>query len=173
MDDVDLNSVQRQVLTAVVNEHRETGTPVTGARLAELVDLHEGTIRTQMSTLTALGLAESIRGPKGGYRPTAATYDALDRERIDDPAPLTLSREFERVPVTVDEIALVNVHDPEHCKARLHFQEDISQYEPGDAIAIGPTPVSRLLLAGVVEAVDVAANEITVANVTLEAPAEE
>jgi len=171
--DIDLTNVQRQILSVLVNKYQQSESPVKGKDLAEAVDLHEGTIRKQMGNLTALNLAESIRGPKGGYRPTSNAYDVLDREQIEEPEELTLSREFQRVAVTVDEISLFNVHHPEKCKARLHFQEAIGDYEAGDAIAVGPTPVSRLVLAGQIEAVDESTNEVIVSNVKLEAPVEQ
>lgn len=171
--EIDLTSVQRQILAALVNSHQQSESPVKGRDLAAAVDLHEGTVRKQMGNLTALNLAESIRGPKGGYRPTSDAYDVLDRENIEEPEELTLSREFERIAVTVDEICLFNVHHPEKCKARVHFQESIGDYSAGDAIAVGPTPVTRLVLAGQIEAVDDSTNEVIVGHVKLDAPVEE
>ena len=173
MANIELTSSQRAALTALVNEHDSTGEPVKGEVIAEAVDRTPGTVRNQMQHLKDLSLVEGLTGPNGGYRPTPLAYDALGREDIDDPQTMTLARNNRRVDVTVDGIRLTSVHHPEACRAHVHLQESFTEFEVGDALAVGPTPVAGLLLAGVVEAVDESNNEIVVDIAQLEAPATE
>lgn len=173
MAKIELTSSQRAAMTALVNEYDATGDPVKGEVIAAAVDRTPGTVRNQMQHLKDLALVEGRTGPKGGYEPTPLAYDVLGREDIENPAQLTLARNNERVDVTVDAIRLASVHHPEECRAHLHLQESVTAFEIGDAVAVGPTPRSRLLLAGVVEAIDTSDNEVVVDIAQLEVPVEE
>lgn len=170
MVQIDLTSRQRSILTELVNEYQETESPVTAKQLAEALDRDAGTLRNQMQSLTSLGLAEGIPGPKGGYEPTATAYDVLDRDQLEDPETVTLARDFDRVDATVDEIEFTNVHHPETCRARVRFQQSLRDLSEGDEVAIGPTPVSDLVLAGIVVAVDESVNKVILDVAQLEAP---
>lgn len=154
MNQMELTASMREVLAALVEEYRRTEETVTADTIASAVGLGAGSVRNRMQGLKALNLVEGIPGPNGGYLPTAEAYRALDREDADEAEPVTLAREFERVTATVEAIDFVDVHDPEHCRARLTVAESDREFDVGDAIAIGPTPGSGLLLAGVVESVD-------------------
>lgn len=168
MTEMELNENQRSILAILVDEYPSVESPLTGEAIAEELDISAGTVRNEMQSLTARNLVEGIPGAGGGYKPTAPAYEVMDREGIDDPETVTLAREFERVDTTVDEIDLVEVYDPDRCRARLHFQQSVAGIQVGDAIAVGPTPVSNLLIAGEVEAVDEAANEVTLDIARLE-----
>ncbi|MFC7249847.1 TrmB family transcriptional regulator [Halomicroarcula sp. GCM10025324] len=172
MAKIELTSSQRAAMTALVNEYDSTGEPVKGDVIAAAVDRTPGTVRNQMQHLKDLSLVEGLTGPNGGYKPTPLAYDALGREEIDDPRTMTLARNNERVDITVDGIRLSSVHHPEECRAHIHLQESFTQFDIGDAVVVGPTPLSRLLVAGVVEAVDESNNEIIVDIAQLEAPVE-
>ncbi|MFB6159847.1 MAG: HTH domain-containing protein [Haloferacaceae archaeon] len=174
MEQVDLTDSQRRLLATLVDEYGSAEAPVKGAVLAEALDRSPATIRSQVQSLTALGLVEGIQGPKGGYKPTAAGYDVLDRQGLDDPESVTLAREFDRADATVDEIDLPDLNHPDRCTARVHFQEVDRQFEPGDPVAVGPTPVAGLLLAGRVTEVNEAGDEVVleVAELTVSARAE-
>lgn len=123
-----------------------------------------------MQSLQAIGLVEGIPGRKGGYKPTPAAYDVLDYQSADDPETVVLARDFTRVDATVDEIDFPNVHDPEQCRAVVNFRQPPRQLEPGDAIAVGPTPVFRLVVAGQVATVDGLTEEVIVDVARLKAP---
>lgn len=172
MAQIELTSSQRAAMTALVNEYDATGDPVKGDVIAAAVDRTPGTVRNQMQHLKDLSLVEGLTGPNGGYKPTPLAYSVLGREDIENPAQLTLARNNERVDVTVDGIRLTSVHHPEECRAHLHLQESFTEFEVGDAVAVGPTPKTHLLLAGVVQAVDTSNNEIIVDIAQLEAPVE-
>ena len=62
---MDLTTVQRDILTALINIHRVEGRAVKGEEIAELIDRNPGTIRNQMQSLKALNLVEGVPGPKG------------------------------------------------------------------------------------------------------------
>ena len=69
---MELTSIQRDILTALINIYRLEGRPVKGERIAELIDRNPGTIRNQMLSLRSLNLVEGVVGPKGGYKATSA-----------------------------------------------------------------------------------------------------
>jgi predicted transcriptional regulator len=172
MESFDLSDDQEELLTVVVDAYRTTESPVSGADVAEALDRNPGTIRNRMQNLKALNLVEGIPGPKGGYKPTGTAYEVLDRQDIDEPESLILSKDFRRADVTVEEIELPDVYDPGECVARIHFSEPIEGFESGDPIAIGPTPVTGLLLAGQVRETGPGPNEVLVDVVQLETPQE-
>ncbi|RKD89157.1 HTH domain-containing protein [Halopiger aswanensis] len=173
MNQIDLTSRQRRTLTTLINEFQGTDSPITAKQLATELDRDAGTLRNQMQSLTSLGLVEGIPGPKGGYKPTASAYEALDRDQLDDAETVVLARNFDRVDATVDEIEFTNVHHPDSCRARVRFQQSLRELSEGDEIAVGPTPVSSLVLAGVVVAVDDSLNKVIIDVAKLEAPLRE
>jgi transcriptional regulator len=79
-----LRPVQRDILTALANLHRQESRAVKGKEIGEVVGRHPGTIRNQMQPLKALNLVEAVAGPKGGYKATAAAYDALSVDNSGD-----------------------------------------------------------------------------------------
>lgn len=172
MGQIELTSTQTTVLTALVNEYDATEEPVKGEAIAELVDRTPGTVRNQMQNLKTLSLVEGVTGPAGGYRPTPLAYETLGRNDVDDPAKLILARNNERVDVTIENIRLTSVHHPTECRARIRLRDSVAAFEVGDAVAAGPTPKSKLLLAGSVVAVDETTNELIVDIAQLEAPVE-
>jgi hypothetical protein len=121
MSSIELTSSQKTILTALINLFRESESAVKGEDIAEEVNRNPGTIRNQMQSLKALQLVEGVPGPKGGYKPTANAYEALDVDQMDEPAVVPLFHNDERVENTnVDEIDLSSVHHPELCRAEIH-----------------------------------------------------
>lgn len=173
MVEVELTESQRELLATLVAAHRESESTVTASTLGESVGRNPATIRNQIQSLKALGLVEGIPGPRGGYKPTTDAYEVLDSEGIDDPESVTLARDYDRVDITVEGIDLTGVNDPEACVARLQFSESVAGIGAGDPIAVGPTPVSGLTLAGEVTAVEESSNTVTVDVARLEAPLRE
>lgn len=78
---MDLTTVQRDILTALINIYRVEGRAVKGEEIARLIDRNPGTIRNQMQSLKALNLVEGCPAPRG-YRATGSAYDALNIEAI-------------------------------------------------------------------------------------------
>jgi len=174
MSSIELTSSQRTILTALINLYGETEDAVKGEAIAEEVNRNPGTIRNQMQSLKALQLVEGVPGPKGGYKPTANAYEALDVERMDEPATVALYREGDRVEgANVDEIDLSSVHHPELCRAEIHLQGSVRAFEEGDTVRVGPTPLSKLVIEGVVDGTDDTANVLILRIEGMTAPAEE
>lgn len=170
MSHAELSESQRRILTALVNDFQQTDEPVKAQRIAETIDRDAGSIRNQMQSLKTLNLVEGVPGPSGGYRPTEDAFAVLDRDRLDDRAKVTLSGNYDRIDVTVDEIDFTNVQHPETCTAHVHLQQSAGQIEPGDPVAIGPTPNSNLVIAGELEVINDTADELVVDVAVAEAP---
>jgi predicted transcriptional regulator len=174
MSSIELTPSQKSILRALVNLHREREDAVKGEDIAEEVDRNPGTIRNQMQSLKALQLVEGVPGPKGGYKPTATAYEALDVQRMDEPAAVALHVDGEQLEgVNVESINLTSVHHPELCRAELHLQGSIGDVHEGDAVSVGPTPLSKLVVEGTVDGKDETANVLLVKIEGMEAPATE
>ena len=155
MSSIELTSSQKTILTALINLYREAETAVKGEDIAEEVNRNPGTIRNQMQSLKALQLVEGVPGPKGGYKPTANAYEALDVEQMDEPAVVPLYHNGERLEgYNVVEIDLSTVHHPELCRAELHLQGSIRDFHEDDEVRVGPTPLSKLVIEGHVDGKD-------------------
>jgi hypothetical protein len=174
MSSIELTPSQRTILSALVNLHGEAESAVKGEAIAEEVDRNPGTIRNQMQSLKALQLVEGVPGPKGGYKPTARAYEALELQRMDEPAAVPLSRDGQRIEgVNVESIDLTSVHHPEKCRAEVSVQGSISDIHEGDVLRVGPTPLSKLVVDGTVEGKDAAENVVILTITEMVAPAEE
>src|SRR6056297_423098 len=174
MSSIELTSSQKTILTALINLHRESEDAVKGEDIAAEVDRNPGTIRNQMQSLKALQLVEGVPGPKGGYKPTANAYEALDVNQMDEPAFVPLFHDGEEVEnVNVDEIDLSSVHHPELCRAEIHIQGTLSDIHEDDSVTVGPTPLSKLLIEGTVDGKDDTNNILILRIDDMVAPAEE
>jgi predicted transcriptional regulator len=166
---IDLTTRQRQILTAVVNEYRDADSPVKSERIAEIIDRDRGTTQNQLGRLSSVGLVQGTPGPSGGYTPTDAAFELVGGDG-EDGETVTLSGNYDRVDVTVDQIRLPAVHHPEECLAHVHFRSAVDDIGTGDAIAVGPTPVANLVVAGEVIATSEAADRVVVDVVRIDAP---
>ena len=174
MSSIELTSSQKKILRALTNLYTDSNDAIKGEDIAEQVDRNPGTIRNQMQSLKALQLVEGVPGPKGGYKPTAAAYEALEIQEMDDPASVPL--EHEGVPiedVVVEEIDLSSVHHPELCRAEIHIQGTIGEINDGDTVTVGPTPLSKLVIEGTVDGQDDTNNILILRIESMVAPAEE
>jgi predicted transcriptional regulator len=174
MSTIELTASQKKILRALVDLHRETEDAVKGEDIAEEVDRNPGTIRNQMQSLKALQLVEGVPGPKGGYKPTANAFDALGVQDMDQEAQVPLSHKGEVVEETnVEEIDLASVHHPELCRAEIHVRGSVRDFHEGDAVRVGPTPMSKLVVEGAVDGKDDTSNILILKIDSMEAPAEE
>ncbi|PSQ49115.1 TrmB family transcriptional regulator [Halobacteriales archaeon SW_6_65_15] len=174
MSSIELTASQKTILTALVNLHRETEDAVKGEDIAEQVDRNPGTIRNQMQSLKALQLVEGVPGPKGGYKPTANAFDALGVQDMDQEAEVSLFLDGEPVEdANVEEISLTSVHHPELCRAEIHVRGSVREFHEGDAVRVGPTPLSKLVVEGSVDGKDDTSNILILKIESMEAPAEE
>ena len=174
MSSIELTSSQKTILTALINLHRETEDAVKGEDIAEEVDRNPGTIRNQMQSLKALQLVEGVPGPKGGYKPTANAYEALDVDQMDEPAAVPLLHNGEPVDTAnVGEIDLSSVHHPDLCRAEIHVQGSVREFHEGDKVRVGPTPLSKLVIEGTVDGKDDTDNILILRIDDMRAPAEQ
>lgn len=174
MSSIELTSSQRSILSALVNLYREEEEAVKGETIADEIDRNPGTIRNQMQSLKALQLVEGVPGPKGGYKPTAGAYAALDLQRMDEPASVPIEHEGEPLEgVNVESIDLTSVHHPEECRAEVHVQGSLRDVHEGDDLRVGPTPLSKLVVEGVVDGKDDTENVAVLKITDMTAPAGE
>ncbi|WP_049924617.1 Rrf2 family transcriptional regulator [Halopiger djelfimassiliensis] len=174
MSSIELTPSQKKILRALTNLHKESEDAIKGEDIAEQVDRNPGTIRNQMQSLKALQLVEGVPGPKGGYKPTAAAYEALEIQQMDDPAAVPIEHEGQPIDdVIVEEIDLSSVHHPELCRAEVHLQGAIDDISEDDAVTVGPTPLSKLLVEGRVDGKDDTNNILILRIDDMVAPAEE
>jgi predicted transcriptional regulator len=171
MSSIELSDSQRKILQALVNLHTESA--VKGEAIAEEVGRNPGTIRNQMQSLKMNTLVEGVPGPKGGYKPTARAYDALGIQELSQAADVPLEHEGEPVDANVQEIDLTSVHHPELCRAVIRLQGPIGNFHGGDAVAVGPTPLSKLLIRGTIEGKDDTNNSLVLTIDEMRAPAGE
>jgi len=171
MANIDLSSSQKQILTALIDLYKQKDDVVKGKEIAERIDRNPGTIRNQMQSLKALQLVEGVPGPKGGYKPTANAYDALQMQNLEEEAVVPLRLEGELVEeANVEEIDLTSVHHPEECRAEIKLQGSISDFHEGDTITVGPTPLSKLRIIGTVEGQDDTDNILVLTIDDMKAP---
>lgn len=174
MSSIELTPSQKKILRALTNLHNESDDAIKGEDIAEQVDRNPGTIRNQMQSLKALQLVEGVPGPKGGYKPTAAAYEALGVQQMDDPASVPLEYEGEPFEdVIIEEIDLSSVHHPELCRAEIHIQGRIDVISEGESVVVGPTPLSKLRITGTVDGKDDTNNILILRIDEMVAPAEE
>jgi predicted transcriptional regulator len=174
MSSIELTSSQKTILTALINLHRENEDAVKGEDIADEVDRNAGTIRNQMQSLKALQLVEGVPGPKGGYKPTANAYEALDVQQMDEPAAVPILLNDEPIDsANVGEIDLSSVHHPDLCRAEIHVQGSVREFHEGDRVRVGPTPLSKLVIDGIVDGKDEPDNVLILRIEDMRAPAEE
>ncbi|NLI62231.1 MAG: CBS domain-containing protein [Methanosarcinaceae archaeon] len=148
---MDLTPIQRDILNALINLHRQHETVVKGEAIARLIDRNPGTVRNQMQLLKALSLVEGVPGPKGGYRPTGTAYQVMDIENLQEETLVPIYRNGEFVEnTTVAEISLTTVRSTEKCNGLLKILGNTKAFAAGDSLQIGPTPINRLIVRGVV-----------------------
>ncbi len=148
---MELTPVQRDILTALINIHRVEGRAVKGEEIAELIDRNPGTIRNQMQSLKALNLVEGVPGPKGGYRATGAAYEALNIDATGDVVEVPVIRNGVLVEgATASEIVFNKVMHSNQCDGVVRIIGNIRDFNIGDEIEVGPTPVNKLYLRGTV-----------------------
>jgi predicted transcriptional regulator len=173
MSSIELTASQKKILRALTDLYRETEQAVKGEDIAEEVDRNPGTIRNQMQSLKALQLVEGVPGPKGGYKPTANAYEALDIHEMDEPATVPLFHDGKPVEgANVEEVDLSSVHHPEKCRAEIHVQGSVRDFHEGDSVTVGPTPLSKLVIEGTLDGKDDTSNILILRIDSMEAPAE-
>ena len=75
--------------------------------------------------------------------------------------------------MNVEEIRLSSVHNPDLCRAELHLRGSVKEFHEGDRVRAGPTPLSALVVEGIVDGKDATANVLILQIESMEAPAGE
>lgn len=161
MVDIDLTPIQREILMALISIYHQKREAVKGEGIANLIDRNPGTVRNQMQALKSLGLVEGVPGPKGGYKATARAYQALTLDVLDKEAEVPVRRNGEAVKgVIVEEISFTTPRHPKQCSGALRVIGSIRDFNDGDKIEIGPTPVNKLVVRGVIKGRDDTTNTL-------------
>jgi len=174
MSSIELTPSQKTILQELINLYKDDESAVKGEDIAEEVNRNPGTIRNQMQSLKALQLVEGVPGPKGGYKPTASAYDALQIQDMDQAADVPLYHNGELIEsANVEQIDLTSVHHPEECRAKVKLRGPTSQFHEGDKVTVGPTPLSKLQIIGTLEGKDDTSNALILTIDDMQAPIEE
>jgi predicted transcriptional regulator len=146
---MELTSVQREILIALISLFRKKERSIRGEEIAEVIGRNPGTIRNQMQSLRALQLVDGVPGPKGGYMATSAAYKELDLDTMEHEAQVFIAKNGVEVQnVSVAEIDFTTVAHPDMCSAAIKMIGDTRQFNSGDVLQVGPTPVNKLTIRG-------------------------
>lgn len=146
---MELTPVQRDILTALINIYRKDNRAVKGEEIAGLIDRNPGTVRNQMQSLKALDLIEGVPGPKGGYKATGSAYEALSLDTTGDVVVVPIFKNGVVVEgATASEIVFNKVMLSHECSGTVRIIGNVKDFDVGDEIRIGPTPVNKLYIRG-------------------------
>ena len=160
---MELTSVQKEILSTLISLYRRKPRSIRGEEIAEILGRNPGTIRNQMQSLKALQLVEGVPGPKGGYKATSAAYRELELDTMTEEAHVVLIKNNAEVPdVLIEEIDFTTVAHPDVCSAAIKIIGNIREFDIGDILKLGPTPVNNLTIRGTVCGRDEAENKLIV-----------
>ncbi|MDF1557853.1 MAG: CBS domain-containing protein [ANME-2 cluster archaeon] len=158
---MELTPIQREILTALINLYRQNKSAIKGEIIAEVIDRNPGTVRNQMQSLKALGLVEGVPGPKGGYKVTGASYVALKVDELEMEAVVSIYKDKKLMEgLTASEISFTTVRHPDTCNGIIRILGNIRDFDTGDIIQVGPTPVNKLIVRGKVMGRDDSSNAL-------------
>lgn len=147
-----LTSVQKEILQSLTNLYRKSNfKSIKGEEIAEVMNRNPGTIRNQMQSLRSLGLVKGVPGPRGGYKPTIKAYHTLNIQDSDKEMVVPVYRGNEKVKdITVSKMEFTSITHPGECEAAIKAVGNIKYLDLGDKIRVGPTPVNKLVVDGIV-----------------------
>ncbi len=147
-----LTSVQKEILQSLINLYRKAeGKSIKGEEIAEMMNRNPGTIRNQMQSLRSLGLVKGVPGPRGGYKPTIEAYHTLNITDFSKASQVPIFRGGKELKdITVAKIEFTSIPHPGECEAAIKAVGNIKRIDLGDKIRVGPTPVNKLVVNGVV-----------------------
>lgn len=147
-----LTSVQKEILQSLTNLYRKSNfKSIKGEEIAEVMNRNPGTIRNQMQSLRSLGLVKGVPGPRGGYKPTIKAYHTLNIQDSDKEMVVPVYRGNEKVKdITVSKMEFTSITHPGECEAAIKAVGNIKYLDLGDRIRVGPTPVNKLVVDGIV-----------------------
>ena len=145
-----LTIAQREVLELLVELYDRHKRMIRSKELARELNKEESSIKNAISTLKALGFVESKSGPEGGYVPTTKgreflrTSVSLSYEVIKLYVNKTISK------LSVVEVEFLDLMSVVESRAILRIIGNLHNIHVGDKVRFGPTPVTRLVVEGVV-----------------------
>ena len=146
---MDLSLIQKEILITLITLYHQHSHAIKGEEIAEVLNRNPGTVRNQMQALKAIGFVDGVPGPKGGYNPTSLAYRELNLSKIDQEATVSISRNGGPVPgMRVTEVDFTTLCHPDLCHAMVKVVGSVKTFEIGEEIAIGPTPVNKLIIRG-------------------------
>ncbi|MEN6592184.1 MAG: CBS domain-containing protein [Methanobacterium sp.] len=147
-----LTSVQKEILQSLINLYRQSeGKSIKGEEIAEMMNRNPGTIRNQMQSLRSLGLVKGVPGPRGGYKPTIEAYHNLNISDANKGTQVPFYKNGKLLKdLTVARIEFTSIPHPGECEAAIKAIGNIKSIALGDRVRVGPTPVNKLVVNGVV-----------------------
>jgi predicted transcriptional regulator len=146
---MDLSLIQKDILITLITLYHQHSHSIKGEEIAEVIRRNPGTVRNQMQAIKAIGLVDSVPGPKGGYIPTTLAYKELNLNVGEGDYDVSICRNGEAVQgVKVSEIDFTTLCHPDVCHAVIKLIGSAKLFEIGDQITIGPTPVNKLVIKG-------------------------
>jgi len=147
-----LSAVQKEILQTLINLYQKSnGKSVKGEDIAEVMGRNPGTIRNQMQALRSLSLSKGVPGPRGGYKPTIEAYQMLNISITNNESKVPISKEgIELDDISAARIEFVSIPHPGECEAVIKVLGSIKDLSIGDSIIIGPTPVNKLSISGII-----------------------
>ncbi|MBP2046324.1 CBS domain-containing protein [Methanobacterium aggregans] len=142
--------VQKEILQILIDLYKKSNyRPVKGEEIASVMNRNPGTIRNQMQYLRSLHIVEGVSGPKGGYKPTLEAYQTLNINVTDEEATVPIFKKGKKVEdVTVTKIEFGSIPHPAGCEATINVMGNIKQFNLGEELRVGPTPVNKLVING-------------------------
>ncbi|GEM_PF-270243 len=169
---MELTRSQFEVLCALIDLYRELRRPIRSVELAARLGRSDGTVRNMMSSLKVLGLVDARTGPQGGYTPTAKGVEIVERGVSGLREPLILEADGMATRIRVVDIELIDIPSPLGARAILKVlgRRGLERtLREGMRVKVGPTPYTRLVIAGRIASIDEARSEVVVEVDTLAA----
>jgi len=147
-----LTTVQKEILQVLIDLYSKSNyMPIKGENIATIMNRNPGTIRNQMQSLRSMGIVKGVPGPRGGYKPTLDAYHALNLSTADEEETVPLFKKDKLVEnITVTRIEFTSLPQPGDCEATITVMGDIKQLALGDKVRVGPSPVNKLVVNGII-----------------------
>ncbi|MDI9623871.1 MAG: CBS domain-containing protein [Methanothermobacter sp.] len=147
-----LTAVQKEILQTLINLYKKSeGKSIKGEEIAEIMNRNPGTIRNQMQSLRSLGLVKGVPGPRGGYKPTIKAFQYLEISPMEMKAQVPIYKNGEKLEdLSVSKIEFTSIPHPGECEAAIKVVGSIKNLDLGDRIRVGPTPVNKLVVDGII-----------------------
>ncbi len=163
-----LSAPQKEIIIALLELYDKKRALVKSKEIASKTGRDEGTVRNIMPMLRAIGLVEAIPGPKGGYLPTGKAYESFNVPKSLRSLSVPIyTKHGSKTDVAVTDILFKSVFSPDFCQAILKVLGNLSRFNTGEDIVIGPTPSGRMVIEGTITGRDDLHGELLLDVITL------